>query len=532
MASGETEPTLREYFAMIFRRKFSALVVCLLTAGAIAAGAHYVPPTFTAEASLIVKFGREFIYRPEVGQTERSVRFSVEEMVNSEAEILGSRDLARQVVDEIGAKTLYPNLREEQLSAEMVVEKATSALDAAIVVSPVVDSSILRVSFEHEDPKIAARSVNLLIEKFRDKHLEIFSDTTSAFLDAQVTKYREELSAAEEALESFKKSRDIHALDEQRNLLFSRRLALEQQLLNTDLGLSELQGKYLFLNGDSEEDEEDKSLDGRVPPEKKTFLVSQWNDLQSTFNTLDLKISELEKKRHAFKRRKQKKSGHYTVHPGAGNSRSLDESLVRLLELQLKERELLRTYDRDTREVRGIRREIALVEDFIKERGREIEVVIGAGITDELNALKAQRKAISASIETLDQEIQSFGMQEVLEQLAPLEAKKEKIVVEIDRLGKDLRTLNEHEKELRKLKRDVMLGERSFQTYLERFEEARINAELDKQKRINVQVVQKAFPPVSPSGLSKDMKIALGILVGIVAGVCVAFFLELIAPVK
>ena len=176
---------------------------------------------------------------------------------------------------------------------------------------------------------------------------------------------------------------------------------------------------------------------------------------------------------------------------------------MRLLELQLEERELLRTYDRDTREVRGIRREIALVEDFIKERGREIEVMIGAGITDELNALKAQRKAISASIETLDQEIQSFGIQEVLEQLAPLEAKKEKIVVEIDRLGKDLRTLNDHEKELRKLERDVTLGERSFQTYLERFEEARINAELDKQKRINVQVVQKAFPPVSPSGLSK-----------------------------
>jgi uncharacterized protein involved in exopolysaccharide biosynthesis len=531
MGQPASEPTLRDYFAVVFRRKFTVLFVAIATAGIIAWGAYAIPPSFTAQASLIVKAGREFVYRPEVGEAGRAVRFSVEEMVNSEAEILGSRDLAARVVDEIGADTLYPELLEKDFPAELRVQKSIAKLNDAFAIVPVVDSSIIRVAFEHGDPKLAARAVNLLIDRFKEKHLEIFSDSTAAFLDAQLKKYQTELTDAEEALEEFKKSREIHELSAQRNLLLTQRLGLEQQRIDTDVRLSELRGKFIFLNaGNEDASPEDTRLPARVAPEKKTFLVAQWSELQNMLNEVELKITAAERKLARFKKRRKTSDNVFPSHPGIKGVGSLDEASMRLLDLRLKEKELLRTYDKDTRQVRGILKEIKLVEDFMETRGKKIEKIIGAEIIDELSTLKKQRRDISKSVEALDEQIQSFGLQEILEDLAPIEAKRAKILMEVARLGKDLRSLDESEKELRKLKRGVMLSERNFQTYLNKSEEARVSAELDKQKRINIKVVQSAFPPVAPGGLSKNMKVILGIFVGLVAGVCVALFFELISP--
>ena len=76
----------------------------------------------------------------------------------------------------------------------------------------------------------------------------------------------------------------------------------------------------------------------------------------------------------------------------------------------------------------------------------------------------------------------------------------------------------------------MTLGEKNFQTFLQRYEEARTTEELDKQTRINIEDLEKATPPISSGGLSKTTKIGVGACVGLLAGVAVALLSELMAP--
>src|SRR5687767_12352847 len=102
----------RELLAILARGKWTVLLVFAAVTGLVSWAALSEQPLFEAESSLIVRIGREYIYRPEIGGTETARTPSLSEMVNSEVEILSSRDLAEQVVREIGAERLYPELVE------------------------------------------------------------------------------------------------------------------------------------------------------------------------------------------------------------------------------------------------------------------------------------------------------------------------------------------------------------------------------------------------------------------------------------
>jgi uncharacterized protein involved in exopolysaccharide biosynthesis len=80
-----------------------------------------------------------------------------------------------------------------------------------------------------------------------------------------------------------------------------------------------------------------------------------------------------------------------------------------------------------------------------------------------------------------------------------------------------IQKLDQQEKNLRQLERALTSAEASVQTYLERVEEAQIAEELDREKSINVRVIENASRPLAPTGLSRNMKIALGAFVGLLS---------------
>ena len=46
------------------------------------------------------------------------------------------------------------------------------------------------MSFKHENPEIAAKAINTLIEQFKDKHIEVYSDPNLPFLEEQTGGYQ------------------------------------------------------------------------------------------------------------------------------------------------------------------------------------------------------------------------------------------------------------------------------------------------------------------------------------------------------
>jgi len=96
-----------------------------------------------------------------------------------------------------------------------------------LTVAGVKKSNVIEVSFQHRDPKVAARFVNLLVELYKDMHLEIFSDPQSSFIDNQVAQFEQKLKQSESQMEAFKQSNRVFSLEEQRTLLLQQRNELD-----------------------------------------------------------------------------------------------------------------------------------------------------------------------------------------------------------------------------------------------------------------------------------------------------------------
>ena len=101
--------SLRDFLTVLFKHKVKILVIFLTTVATVTIGSFLLTPTYEAQSSLLVKFGREYIYRSEVGEKTPDVRITAgnqEELINSEIQVLNNRDLIGKVITTLGIEKL------------------------------------------------------------------------------------------------------------------------------------------------------------------------------------------------------------------------------------------------------------------------------------------------------------------------------------------------------------------------------------------------------------------------------------------
>jgi len=496
----ESENPARELVAILARGKWTVLVVFLVVAGLATWGVLGEQPLFEAESSLMVRIGREYVYRPEVGRTETARIPSLSEMVNSEVEILSSRDLAELVVGDIGVERLYPDLVELVPDVHLATEMAVLRFRKSASIRPVLESSVIKVGFEHEVPQLAADAVNLLVERFKDKHVEVFGEERAGRLEAQLEPRVAQLVEVEQALAEFKRQNGVYDLDAQRNLLLERRERLDQAVQAAD---AELTGLRLRAGPDSQaEPPTAPELPPYLRPEMKEQLLRQRADLELALRGFEPPVSD----------------------------RLAEQASLRLLELELEEGRLMRDYSPNSRMVKGVQEEILRVRTFLQQAETR------AGVYDEARREErlARSQEITNEIARLTGEIELLVREE--ERQAQLEARRCIQVLEIQRADHlsrleavelEIRNLDQQEQPLRRLERELVAAESAAQIYRERVDDARITDELDREKRINVRVIEKASAPVAPSGLPRNLKLGIGAFVGLIAGIGVAVLFDL-----
>jgi len=499
---GDSENPARELLAILARGKWTVLVAFLVVTGLVTWGTLREKPLFEAESSLMVRIGREYVYRPEVGRTETARTPSLSEMVNSEVEILSSRDLAELVVGDIGVERLYPDILAlvPQPDTHLATEMAVLRFRKAAAIRPVLESSVIKVGFEHEVPQLAADAVNFLVERFKDKHVEVFGEERASRLETQLEPRLAHLAEAEQALAEFKRENGVFDLDAQRSLLLDRRERLDQAVQTTD---AELAGLRLRAGPDSQaEPPTVPELPPYLRPEMKEQLLRQRADLELALRGFEPPVSD----------------------------RLAEQASLRLLELELEEGQLLRDYSPSSRKVKSVQEEILRVRSFLQQAETR------AGVFDEARREERQARSqdLTSEIARLTSEIELLVREE--ERQLRIEARRSIQILEIQRTDHvsrlaavelEIRNLDQHEQPLRRLERELVAAESAAQTYRERVDEARITDELDREKRINVRVIEKAAAPVAPSGLPRNLKLAIGGLVGLVAGVGLAVLFDL-----
>jgi polysaccharide biosynthesis protein PslE len=270
---------IRDFLTIFFKHKYKILITFLVIAGATCViGFLYTPKQFVARAVVMVKFGREFVQTSEVGNAQLP-NLNQEAIINTEIQILTGRELISRVVNAIGEEELYPELGKISGPPDTRREIALLNFRQNVFVNPVKGSNLIEVYFRNDNPVLAAKATNALVEYLKDKHLQVFSDSKSSFLEAQLKEYEEKLKKSETSIGSFKQRHQVFSLDEQRTSLLSERAQVESLLKSEQIRIKELQHKIDFLKD-----------------RKNVFSDGVVEELRSKLNALEQKEQELMEK--------------------------------------------------------------------------------------------------------------------------------------------------------------------------------------------------------------------------------------------
>jgi uncharacterized protein involved in exopolysaccharide biosynthesis len=240
-ASDAPELSSKDVLTALFKRKAGIAAIAFAVAAVVAVVTLLTPKVYEARATILVKFGREYVVRPEVGQERPLVGITSEEVLNSEVQILTSDDLVRAVVQQIGADRLFPKSSlsfgdDGTSSADRATRKALKALS----VEAVRRSSVIQIAFEHREPQLAGEFVNELLALYQDKRLEVFSGAKSDFAEVQLGAYEEELKKQEHRLENFRQKHGVFVYAQQMEMLLRRQSELDAQRRDAAVRLGEL----------------------------------------------------------------------------------------------------------------------------------------------------------------------------------------------------------------------------------------------------------------------------------------------------
>lgn len=487
-----------ELLAVLRRGWATILIVTLVVAGLATYRTLHSPELYEAEARLLVRIGREYVYRLETGTSITPRAPSLSEMVNSEIEILTSRELADAVVRSIGVDELYPELLEEEGDVERATVLAVPRFREAASIRPVLESSVIKVGFEHPEPAIAASAVNLMVDRFTDKHLEVFGEERPDALLRELSERREGLSEAEGRLAEFKVENRVFDLDEQRRLMLGRSMELEAELRTSELELAA--SRIAFPeNGHAPEPVE---LPPHLASGMTEELLRQRNELRRDMWRLETEpLDQL-----------------------------VPEAHLRLLDLELEEIELLRDFSEDSRKVRSVRSELERVRRFLASAESGAASTAEADRAERATLVELMRDEVArldGEIELLVREQRQREVTDALRHQRALELRCEDQRRELASLLEEIRAMDGHEQDLRRLERELASASAAFDESRERAHQARFSEELASEKQINVRVIERAVPPVEPAGLPRDLRLALGGFLGLLAGVGAALLLDL-----
>lgn len=223
----EIEFSSRGLLTAFFRHKIKALFVFLAI---IAAGMHFLAnqvPNYAVSASMIVKFGQEAVPNLSLTNTTRASETpkDKQEVVNSLISLLKSTDLLREVVAEVGATKLYPDLAAPAVSHPL--EKAVNRLrDKDLLPANTGETNLITLKVYNPDPEVATEFTSLLISRFIKRQAEIFTPQRTDFLDEQIEGARKTLLKAQEDFLAFKTETKISNLEQEMQQLIAERGSL------------------------------------------------------------------------------------------------------------------------------------------------------------------------------------------------------------------------------------------------------------------------------------------------------------------
>lgn len=463
LGKGEGLSTLQDFLAIGFRRRrlIVATFFGILLAGVLIAS--LLPARYESEMKILVRRERaDSVVSPTRDAASQLRTFVTEEELESEAELLKSRDLLSKVAVICGlhqsdGNSFWGAVRggSERANEEQRIAQAALALERNLSVEPIGRTNLIRVSYKAREPQLAARVLNTLASLYLDKHLALRRVPGAfEFFNKQAEGYRQALENSEAQLAEFSRKEGVVSPALERELKVRRLAEFESQSREARAAMTETRQRI-------------RTLEAQVAslPSRQTTQV-RMTDNPQLMQTLK----------------------------------------STLLQLELRRTELLAKYEPAYRPVQEVEAQIAQAREAIvaAQKSPLLEET-----TDRDPAYEAVRAELTRS----------------KTELAALEARSVAMAGLVRAYRTETQTLDHQEILRQDLLRAARAQEENYLLYLRKQEEARISDALDRQRISNAVVAEAATVPLRPRS-GRLLVIVLSGLFASVASVLLAFAVD------
>jgi uncharacterized protein involved in exopolysaccharide biosynthesis len=236
---GQSSTTSRAVVESIFRYKSRFVGTFAAVLGMVVLYTAFAPRHYQSEMNILVRNARpDYQITPERSNGTSTQPDVTEERINSEIEVLKSRDVADRVIDPTWNSSAEKDRTSQQIRSH---EKAVEKFNKQLYIELLRKSNVIHVVYETRSAKAATDTVEKLLETFLAKQHELErSSGASTFFATEQERYKRELDAAQQQLATYQQDRQIVSLPEKEAALEQQIIELQQQLRSTDLQISEL----------------------------------------------------------------------------------------------------------------------------------------------------------------------------------------------------------------------------------------------------------------------------------------------------
>ena len=478
---------LREHLATVFRHKEKVLLVFLATVAVSLIGSFAASRVYEAHSRILIHHNRQPLQiQAQLAPTTQLQQGPTLSDIRTEVEIFKSPVLIYRLVDELGPQVILNkmtwrwdwlwNLPSETL--RYLRQLSSSILGSSSQSGASIDSNDARAQSKRSS---AAEKVyaHLTAEPIRQADVfEVSFDSPSSSFSAMV-------------------------LNKLIGFYIEHHLALRQSSEAAEFFSGEADRLRTELQAAEQRLDQFKADTGIVDPdEQQKLLLSHLSDADMKYRAAQLDAIEIDQRIGETQRQLAAQEKAIPLSSVSDRNPLLDKLGARLVQLELERKQ----YVSSSPAAEQLDRQISDIKKRMSEEGANVSATQTSGVNETrlelqktLASEESERTAIKARMALAKQ---------------------------ISEYREALRDLDLKARQFHVLTREVELKEEALRLYLKKTEESRVNDMLDRRKITNARPIEPAMEPTKPISPNKKENLVIGILLGLLGGIGVAYVAE------
>lgn len=286
-------PSPRDLLYVLFRHRVKAAVVAITIFVLSFLAALLLPSQFTSEAQLLVRMGRESGPNSTVaGGPQMMPLVDRTTEVNSEAQILRSREVVAATVRKLGVQTFLDepaSTDPEDLAAQEALSTRLLASNINVRTEPM--SAVIKVSFDSKSPELSRDIVQTYVDSYLDHRARLYgSGGAGSLFEGLTVESEKALAKIEEQIKQLKDQTGVSDVATQKNILLGRIATLQGNIDTANAQLASTTRQIESLENQLAKTEKWISL-SRTKNEPMGVVSTAENDLNKMKAELDQKLT-------------------------------------------------------------------------------------------------------------------------------------------------------------------------------------------------------------------------------------------------